>query len=388
MKQKKNIPYGHQSIDTKDIDAVVKTLKSDWMTQGPEVKAFEDALCRYTGAKYAVAVSSGTAALHIACLAAGLQEGDEAVTSPITFVASANSILYCGAKPVFADICADTVNIDPRQIAQKITKRTKAVIPVHFAGQPCDMEGIRKISSRNKLIVIEDAAHAIGSQYKGSKIGSCEYSDMTTFSFHPLKTITTGEGGAVTTNDRRIYERLLLLRSHGITKDKTKLIRQDEGPWYHEMHELGFNFRMTDFQCALGMSQLSKLDDFVGRRQEIFETYRREFSGISDIVLPVEKGPVKSAWHLFYIRLKNPSRRRGVFESLQEQGIGVQVHYIPVYLQPYYQRLGYKSGQCPVAENYYNRTISVPLFPGMTKKNIASVVGAIHKVFDSGGRDV
>lgn len=377
----KTIPYGHQWIDEKDIKEVIKVLKSDWITQGPKIKEFEEALCKYTGAKYAVAVSSGTAALHIACLAAGIKEGDEVITTPITFVATANCILYCGGRPVFADIQEDTVNIDPDEIKKKITKMTKAIIPVHFAGHPCDLEEIYEIAKENNLIVIEDACHALGAEYKGSKIGSCKYSDMTVFSFHPVKSITTGEGGAVLTNNKDLYEKLLLLRNHGITKDKRKFINKKEGGWYYEMHELGFNYRITDIQSALGISQLKKLDKFIKRRREIVDIYNKELSEIDEIILPVERPYVKSSWHIYYIRLKNPQKRRFVFEKLQEKGIGVQVHYIPVYRQPYYQtNFGYKKGDYPKAEDYYHRSLTVPLYPKIKISGIINIMKILKGV--------
>ncbi len=363
---KKNIPYGRQWLDGDDIDPVVKVLKSDWITQGPKIKEFEAAICGYTGAKYAVAVSSGTAALHIACLAAGIKEHDEVITSPITFAASANSVVYCGGKPVFADIQPDTINIEPQDIRRKICNKTKAIMPVHFAGHPCDMEDIYDIAREHDLIVIEDAAHAMGAEYKGSKIGACKYSDMTIFSFHPVKSITTGEGGAVLTNRKDFYKKLLMLRNHGISKDKAHFMRRDlrsNGSWYYEMQCLGFNYRITDMQCALGISQLRKLDKFLKIRREIAEFYNEQFSTIEDIILPSERGYVKSARHIYYIMLKEAARRRNVFDRLIKSGIGVQVHYIPVYLHPYYREKcnEYKPGICPRAEDYYCRAITLPL---------------------------
>lgn len=380
----KMIPYGHQWISRDDIKQVINVLKSDWLTQGPKVKAFEESLCQYTGAKYAVVVSSGTAALHIACLAAGITQGDKVITSPITFVASANCVLYCGGKPVFADIQEDTINIDPKEIKKKITKKTKAIIPVHFAGHPCDLEEIQKIARKYNLIVIEDAAHALGAKYKGSKIGSCQYSDMTIFSFHPIKSITTGEGGAVLTNREELYEKLLMLRSHGITREQNAM-KRFEGPWYYEMHELGFNYRITDFQCALGISQLEKLDKFIERRREIVQIYNKKLSKIEKIELPVEKENVKSAWHLYSVRLKIKSKvkvkRRDIFNYLRKNNIGVQVHYIPVYMQPYYQNLGYKKGLCPVAEDFYQREITLPLYQSMSNRDVKRVINSILKTF-------
>ncbi len=375
---KKFIPYGHQFIDKEDISKVVDVLSSDWLTQGPKIKEFEEALCKYTGAKYAVVVSSGTAALHIACLAAGIKQGDEVITSPITFVASANCVLYCGGKPIFADIQDDTINIDPKEIKKKISKKTKAIILVHFAGHPCDLEEIYSIAKDNNLIIIEDACHALGAEYKGHKIGSCKFSDMTVFSFHPVKSITTGEGGAVLTNNEELYEKLLMLRTHGITKDKNKLLNKNEGDWWYEMHCLGFNYRITDFQCALGLSQLKKLDNFIQYRRKIVEIYNKELSKIDEIILPVERHYVKSSWHIYYIRLKNSKKRKEVFEFLREQNIGVQVHYIPVYLHPYYiKTFGYKERCCPKAEGYYKSAITIPLFVGLKKSEIKYIVDHI-----------
>lgn len=374
----KIIPYGRQWVDASDIREVIKVLKSDWLTQGPKIKEFEDALCKYTGAKYAAAVSSGTAALHIACLAANIKRGDEVITSPITFVATANSILYCGGKPVFADIQKDTVNIDPEEIKKKISLNTKAIIPVHFAGQPCNMPDIKKIAKENCFYVIEDAAHAIGSRYAdGSPVGNCRYSDMTVFSFHPVKTITTGEGGAITTNDKILYEKLIMLRSHGITKDQS-LLTKNPSPWYYEMQMLGFNYRITDIQAALGISQLSKLDCFVKRRREIVGEYNKAFSNISWIRTPFEEKNVYSAFHLYAVHIdfeKLDLSRPQVMEKLKNNGIGTQVHYIPVYTQPYYKNnFDYKDGHCPVAEEYYKYTLSLPLYPSMSKKQVNHVI--------------
>jgi len=384
----KNIPYGHQWVDNYDIKELVAVLQSGWITQGPKVKEFEDAFCKYTGAKYAVVVSSGTAALHIACLAAGIKAGDEVITSPITFVASANCVLYCGGKVVFADIQGDTINIDPKEIKRKLTKKTKAIIPVHFAGYPCDLEDIYAIAKKHNLIVIEDACHALGAEYKGSKIGSCKYSDMTVFSFHPVKSITTGEGGIVLTNNKRLYEKLLMLRNHGITKDPAKftinhnlLTINDYGDWYYEMQELGFNYRITDFQCALGLSQLKKIDRFIQRRREIVKIYSKKLSKIDGIILPTEKPYVKSSWHIYYIRLKNSQRRKEVFEKLRKQGLGVQVHYIPIHLQPYYkENFGYKEGDYPKAENYYKSVITIPLYASLNKQQIRYIINEIMKI--------
>ena len=377
----KYIPYGRQSITESDIQSVIKALKCDFITQGPRVKEFEKHLCDYTGAKYAVAVSSGTAALHLACLSAGIGRGDEVITSPLTFLASSNCVLYCGGKVAFADIDSQAANIMPSEIKKNITKKTKAIIPVHFAGHPCELDQIRRIGKKNNLIIIEDAAHALGAEYKGSKIGSCKYSDMTTFSFHPLKHITTGEGGAILTNRKDLYEKLLMLRSHGITKDK--FVNKSSGEWYHEMQMLGFNYRITDIQCALGMSQMKKLDKFVQRRRRIAELYKKAFGDNLYFDIPVEKDYVFSSYHLYPIRLKDKykSKRKNIFSDLRKNGLGVQVHYIPVYLQPYYQHLEYKKGLCPEGETFYEREISIPLYPLMKKTDIEYVIKNIFKVF-------
>ncbi len=377
----KFIPYGHQYIDKNDIAEVVKVLKSDLITQGPRIEKFESALCKYTGAKYAVVVSNGTAALHIACLAVGIEPGDEVITSPITFVASANCVFYCGGIPVFSDVQEDTFNISPEEIKKKINQKTKAIIPVHLAGHPCDMEEIYRIARKSDLIIIEDASQALGSLYKGSKTGSCRYSDITTLSFHPIKHITTGEGGAVLTNRKDLYEKLLLLRNHGITKDSTKLQKQ-EGPWYYEQQMLGFNYRITDFQCALGLSQLRKIDDFIDKRRKIVDFYNNELLKIKEIKLPLEKEYAKSSWHIYCLRVKNKKERKDLFEKLRSSGIGVQVHYIPVHLQPYYKKvLRYKKNDFPIAEKYYESEITLPIYPKLSKKELKYIVSKVKEFF-------
>jgi UDP-4-amino-4,6-dideoxy-N-acetyl-beta-L-altrosamine transaminase len=374
MKQPmKNIPYATQWIDDEDIEAVAAALRSSYLTQGPLVKEFEDKIAKYCGAKYAVAVNSGTSALHAACHAAGVNPGDEVITSPITFVASANAVLYCGGKPVFADISDDTINIGPAEIKNRLSNRTRAIIPVHFAGHPCDMEEISGIAEKNKLSIIEDAAHALGAEYKGTRIGSCKYSDMTVLSFHAVKHITTGEGGIITTNDETLYQKLIRFRTHGITRD----VESDEGPWYYEMQQLGYNYRITDFQCALGISQLAKLDRFVARRREIVARYQKEFSNENSLILPIEKENCASSWHLYIIQVKGD--RKKTFQTLRDKGIGVNAHYLPVYLQPYYQKLGYKRGSCPKAETYYSRTITLPLYPKMSDPDVAVVIKAVRE---------
>lgn len=374
------IPYGHQWIDENDIEEVVKVLRSDWITQGPKIGEFEEALCEYTGARYAVVVSNGTAALHISCLAAGIKTGDEVITSPITFVASANCVLYCGGKPIFADVQEDTANIYPDEIAKRVTLKTKAIIPVHFAGHPCDLEEISNIAKEHNLIVIEDAAQALGARYKSSKIGSCKYSDMTIFSFHPVKSITTGEGGAILTNRKDLYKKMLMLRNHGITREKEDFVNSQSlilssGDWYYEAQELGFNYRLTDFQAALGLSQLKKIDRFVEVRRQLAEIYNCELSQLQEIIPPKERPYVKSSFHIYYIRLKKCQKRKALFKKLRESGIGVQVHYIPIHFQPFYRKkFGYKVGDFPKSEEYFMSTITLPLYPQLTEREISYVI--------------
>lgn len=377
----KIIPYSRQCIDKNDIKEVVKVLGSDFLTQGPKSKEFEVALCKYTGADYAVVVSNGTAALHIACLAAGIRQGDEVVTSPLTFLASANCILYCGADPVFSDIEEDTGNIDSAKLEKNITKRTKAVIPVHFAGHPCDLRAIRKIAKKYRLMIIEDAAHSLGAKFKDSKIGSGEYSDMTIMSFHPVKHITTGEGGAVLTNDKSLYDRLIMLRSHGVTKEKLKNV--SDGSWYYEMQLLGYNYRLTDIQSALGISQLKRIEYFVKKRRNIAQRYNEAFLDNPYFYTPVEKKYANSSYHLYPLRLKKEyiNMKSKIFDDLRGGGLGVQVHYIPVYLQPYYSGLGFKKGLCPKAEEFYSSEISIPLFPGITNSEISTVISKVLRIF-------
>lgn len=360
------IPYGRQCIDEDDIEAVVSTLRSDYLTTGPKVNEFEKVVAEYTGAKYAVAVSNGTAALHIACMAAGIGEGDEVITSPITFVASANCAFYCGATPVFADIDLDTYNVSPESIEKCITDKTKAIVAVHFSGQPCDMDKIREIADKHNLIVIEDAAHALGADYKGDKIGSI--SDMTTFSFHPVKHITTAEGGMVTTNSKELYEKLLLYRTHGITRNPDMLSKND-GAWYYEQIDLGYNYRITDVQCALGISQMGKLDRFVAKRRELVDRYNNAFKDIDEIITPYQLDGCNNSYHLYVIRLKSKYRKE-VFDKLRQAGIGVNVHYIPMHTQPYYVEYYKKNKipqpECPNAVEYYNTAISLPLYPELS----------------------
>ena len=373
------IPYATQSIDDDDIDAVVKTLKSTFLTTGPKVAEFEEAIKEVTGAKYAVTVNSGTAALHAACYAAGISSADEVITTPITFAATCNCVLYFGGKPVFCDIDPNTWNIDPDKIEDLITSKTKAIIPVHYTGQPCEMEKIRKIAKKHNLIVIEDAAHALGASYRDMPIGSI--SDMTCFSFHAVKHITTGEGGCVTTNREDIYKKLQLFRSHGITKDSEQFQANEDlpEPWYYEQQFLGFNYRLTDIQAALGVSQIKKLPAFIERREEIAAAYFEAFSPLAELgkmTLPTILKHAVHAWHIFVIKV-NPEQRSQIFQSLIEKGLGVNLHYIPVYLHPYYQRLGYQKGLCPEAEALFESIITLPLFPKMTESEIAYVIDCV-----------
>lgn len=394
------IPYGRQSIDDADIEAVVKVLKSDYLTTGPAVAAFEKKVADYVGAKYAVAVSNGTAALHVACLAAGIGEGDEVITTPITFAASANCVLYCGGTPVFADIDPDTYNISPEELEKKITSRTKAIIPVHYTGQPCDMDAILEIAHKHNLLVVEDGAHALGAAYKGKKIGSI--ADMTCFSFHPVKPVTTGEGGMIVTDNEELYRRLVLYRSHGITRDKDMMQQYEEqlqqssdpalqeaadmlrgdvmdpGGWYYQQLELGYNYRITDISCALGASQMDKLDRFLERRRQIAKKYDEAFADIPQIKTPWQQEGCQSGWHLYMIQTMERSRRE-VFDGLRQAGIGVNVHYIPVYRHPYYQRNGYAGVHCLNAEAFYERAISLPIFPGLTGQQQDYVIEHVIK---------
>lgn len=382
------IPYGRQWIDQDDIDAVVEVLKGDYLTTGPYIEQFEEAIAEYTGARYAVAFANGTAALHGACFAAGITEGDEVITTPMTFAASANCVLYQGGTPVFADIDEKTYNIDPQEIEKKITAKTKAIIPVDFTGQPVDLDEILEIARRHNLVVIEDAAHALGATYKERKIGSI--SDMTMFSFHPVKHITSGEGGIITTNHRDFYETLVQFRQHGITRDPDRLQNPDEGPWFYEMHFLGYNYRMTDIQAALGTSQMKKLDPFVERRREIVKRYNEAFSDVPGITIPFEKDDRRSSWHLYVIRLnpehlKNADRKR-IFEALRTQQIGVNVHYIPVHYHPYYRERGYEKGFYPIAEKLYEEMMTLPLFPAMEDDDVQHVIDTVKHIMSTYSR--
>lgn len=373
------IPYGHQDIGAAEIRAVTKVLRSDWLTQGPNVLTFERALAKRIGARDVVAVSSGTAALHAACFALGLHRGDEVITSPLTFVASANCALYVGATPRFADVDTATGTLDPRAVAQALTSKTKALIPVDFAGNLCDWDALLRLARRRKFSTIEDASHAIGATYRRRPVGS--FADLTVFSFHPVKHITTGEGGAIATNSPALAARLRRFRTHGITRNPKELT-QNPGPWYYEMHDLGFNYRITDLQCALGTVQLGRLSRFVSRRTAIVQHYNAAFADLPDVVLPRGREQTRPAWHLYVLRLAGPlvPQRRAIFETLSARGLGVNVHYIPVHLQPFYRRrFGYRPGDFPRAEAYSDSAITLPLYPSMTQRQVATVVRVVRR---------
>ncbi len=376
--------YGHQCIDENDVKAVSEVLVSDYLTCGPKVSELEEKLAAYCGCKYAVAVSNGTAALHCACIAAGLKPGDEVITTPLTFAASANCVLYVGATPVFADVNPETYNIDPESIKAHITDKTKAVIAVDFTGQCVENEKIRAICDEYNLIFIEDAAHAIGSSYKGKKVGSL--ADMTCFSFHPVKTITSGEGGAITTNNEEFHKKLVLAHTHGITHDED--LMEDaphEGPWYYEQIALGYNYRLTDIQSTLLISQLEKLELFKKKRQEIVKKYNDAFSQIPEIIVQKEIPESDTCRHLYIIRLnldKLKCTRREFFDAMSAENIQCQVHYVPTYLFPYYRHLGYKEGLCPNAEEIYKGILSIPLYPTLSEKDTDDVIEAVKKIVD------
>lgn len=362
------ISYGRQSLDEEDIQAVIDTLRSPFLTQGPKIAEFEQAIADYVGVKYAVSFCNGTAALHGACYAAGIGEGDEVITSPITFAASANCVRYVGGTVIFADIDATTYNINPAEIRKSITAQTKAIIPVDFTGQPVDIDEIMNIAKEHNLIVIEDGAHSLGATYKGRKVGTT--ADMTMFSFHPVKPVTTAEGGVIVTNNEDYYKKLLKFRSHGI---EPTAYAQEQGGWYYEMTDLGYNYRMTDLQAALGISQLKKLDQFIAKRQEIAEVYNKAFENISGIQIPQQLGDTKSGWHLYMIQLDKANRKE-VFEAMRAANIGVHVHYIPVYWHPYYQELGYENGLCPIAEAWYEKALTLPVHPQISQEQIDYII--------------
>jgi UDP-4-amino-4,6-dideoxy-N-acetyl-beta-L-altrosamine transaminase len=378
------IPYSRQNIDDEDILEVIKVLRSDFVTQGPKISEFEKKLAAYCDSKFAVVFNSGTSALHGAYGALGLTKGDEFITSPVTFVATVNAGLYVGAKPVFVDVEKHTGNIDTSKIEAKITKKTKLLVPVHYAGHPVDLKQISQIAKKYNLFVVEDACHALGARYKSDKIGNRKYSDMTILSFHPVKHITTGEGGAVLTNNKEFYKNLLMFRNHGITKEQ--FINKSDGDWYYEMQLLGYNYRMTDIQAALGISQLKKLETFVMRRREIAEIYNDAFKGNAYFDIPSETKYAFSSYHLYPIRLKNAYRdkKKAIFSKIRGKGLGVQTHYIPVYWHPYYRNLGFKKGLCPIAEDFYMREISIPVYPSMKKGEQQRVISKILASFREG----
>jgi perosamine synthetase len=382
------LSYGRQSIDEQDIQAVVDVLRSDWLTTGPKVAEFEEAFAATVGAKYAVSFSSGTAALHAAVFAAGLTENDEAITSPMTFCATANAVIHQGGTAVFADICSDTLNIDPAEVERRITRYTRAILPVDYAGHPADLNPVMEIAERYGLVVIEDACHALGAKYRGRQVGSIAH--MTVFSFHPVKHITTGEGGMVTTNEARFADRLRLFRNHGISSDARA--RQTNGQWHYEMVALGLNYRLTDIGCALGLGQLGKLASNVARRQQIAARYTAALASIPGVITPARRDRVDPAWHLYPIRLASNGLhldRGEVFRALRAENIGVNVHYIPVHLHPYYrERFGYKPGNFPAAEAAYERLISLPMFHAMTDQDVEDVITAVAKVIYGLSREV
>ncbi|MDR0219877.1 MAG: UDP-4-amino-4,6-dideoxy-N-acetyl-beta-L-altrosamine transaminase [Lachnospiraceae bacterium] len=379
--------YAHQYIDEADIAAVVAALKSDFLTTGPQIAALEEKLCQLTGAKHAVVCANGTAALHMACLAAGIAAGDEVVTAPLTFAASANCVLYCGGKPVFADVLPDTYNIDPLAVAAAVTARTKAVIAVDYTGQSCALDELQSICSERGLVLIEDAAHAIGTKYKGKPVGAL--ADMTTFSFHAVKTVTGGEGGAVLTDNEGYYQRLRLYREHGITKQADLFVKPSSGAWYQEQIGLGYNYRLTDIQAALLISQLDKLPLFIKRRREIAARYDEALAGLRGIGLQKEIAESDTARHLYVIRIIKGELGIGrgeFFAALAAENVCCQVHYIPVYYHPYYEKLGYQKGLCPQAERLYEEIITLPLYYGMTDADVADVIAAVRKVAEWSAR--
>lgn len=379
----KKLYYGHQYIDDKDINAVVEVLKSDYLTCGPKIEEVEKKLCRITDAKHACLVSNGTAALHVALQAIGVGEGDEIITTPLTFAASANCGLYCGAKVVFADVNEETYNINPKSVKEKITDKTKAVVAVDFTGQAVELDELLSICHEKGIKLVEDGAHSIGTKYKGRKVGSI--ADVTTFSFHPVKTVTCGEGGAIMTNDDEIAKRLYLYRSHGITREADLMVREPDGPWYYEQIGLGMNYRMTDMQAALLGSQLDKLEIFSKRRSQIVKIYDEAFSKVDGLIVQKEIAESDTTRHLYILRLdlnKLKCTRREFFDAMNAENICCNVHYIPVYRHPYYEQLGYKKGLCPIAEKIYEGIMSLPLYYSLTDEDVNDVIEAVKKLVD------
>lgn len=381
------IPYGRQSISDEDVQAVVDVLKSDFLTQGPAVPAFEKAVAGYCGAAHAVAVNSATSALHIACLALGVGPGSRVWTSPITFVASANCALYCGAEVDFVDVDPRTFNMSPDALAAKLERAERdgrlpqVVIPVHMAGQSCDMAAIHALGQRYGFRIVEDASHAVGASYKGTPVGDCRFSDIAVFSYHPVKIITTAEGGLATTNDAELARLMGLYRTHGVTRDLSAMEEEPHGDWYYEQQALGFNYRMTEMQAALGLSQMSRIDAFVAERRRLAARYDERLDG-QPLSRPWQHSDTDSSWHLYIVRLdlsRNSVSRRRVFDQLREKGVGVNLHYMPVYLQPYYRRLGFRPGLCPEAERYYEEALSIPLFATLTEEQQDHVVASLSE---------
>lgn len=384
------LPYGQQWVEERDIEAVVSVLKGSYLTQGPKIEEFEKAVAAQAGSQYAVAFSNGTAALHGACFAAGIGPGDEVITTPLTFAASSNCVLYQGGTPVFADVNETSYLIDIEQVKSLITPKTKAIIPVDFTGQPVDMQAFRELAREHHLVMIQDAAHSFGASFDGKPVGSV--ADMTMLSFHPVKPVTTAEGGVIVTDNEEYYRKLRLFRSHGITRDPSDLVYESDGPWYYEMQELGYNYRMTDMQAALGISQIQRLDRFIDLRNEIAEEYSRGFSKLEEkgwVRCPSIHGKAHSGWHLYMLQLQLEhlrADRRTIFEALRAENIGVNVHYIPVYLNPYYRKAGYAPGLCPLAEKLYESFITLPLFPKMQASDIQDVIHAVNKVVEYYGK--
>ena len=373
------LPYGRQVIDDADIHAVIKTLRGDWLTTGPTVETYEKAFAAQVSAEHAVAFSSGTAALHAAMAVAGIGPGDEVITTPMTFAATANAALYCGARPVFADVCDDTATLDPSAVESHITSKTRVIAPVDYAGHPAALDELSEMCAKRGILLVEDAAHALGAKYHRKPVGSI--ADLTIFSTHPVKHITTGEGGMVTTRHAALAQRMRAFRNHGITTDART--RNERGDWYYEMDQLGYNYRIPDILCALGLSQLKKLDQWLIRRRDIADWYSLAFQEFDELRAPTVSAHCDSAWHLYPIRLSLDLLtvdRRQIFKALRAEGIGVNVHYIPVYWHPYYQRLGYERGLCPIAERIYEESISLPLWAGMTDPDVNDVISAVRKV--------
>ena len=384
--------YGQQWLDEEDISSVLKALRSNWITQGPLIQQFEQAVARWCGARFGVAFSSGTAALHAACFAAGVREGDEVITSPLTFVATANAAVYLGGRPIFADVEPQNLNLDPGQIRRRLTSRTKVLLPVHFAGLPCRMEEIHEIALEKDVCVIEDACHALGAEWSSSdgrrqRVGNCSHSDMAVLSFHPVKHITTGEGGMVLFNREDFLEPLRSFRHHGIVHGPDQEGKKE--PWTSRMQDLGYNFRITDFQCALGLSQLNKLEQFLRRRRQIAREYKNSFEELGLWSQPLDPVNDGHAWHLFVVQLPldhSADYRRRVFESLREDGVGVNVHYLPVHLHPFYQRaFSYRAGDYPVAESYYERALTLPLYPKLTDEQVRGIIQSVGRVLEREG---